>query len=222
MWFNNVRIWETGRNRWIAMLLRFLCFSVALLTGTSMLHAKKPEALCGCVYLSSGDSIVADGDTRIGAPEKKKKLEIIDRAYTRQSNVGNRIVATDVDSLTLWVPTAPDRPHRFRFVRDYGWCWLLEHTPYLTVYCFSSGGYHFAGNGGLWLRGKGTLLVVKDGVIYNFGRPDKKADEKFRRQMDSLVADDAELTDYIRKAKGRRDKILRRLSMYKHYNTKQL
>lgn len=156
------------------------------------------------------------------SPRKEKKLEIIDRAYTRQSNVGNRIVATDVDSLTLWVATAPDRPHRFRFVRDYGWCWLLEHTPYLTVYCFSSGGYHFAGNGGLWLRGKGTLLVVKDGVIYNFGRPDKKADEKFRRQMDSLVADDAELTDYIRKAKGRRDKILRRLSMYKPYNTKQL
>lgn len=213
--FNNIEIRKTGQIRLTAMLLRLLCISAALLLGAGGVYAKKkPVALCGCVYLSAGDSIMADGDTRIGAPEKKKKLEVIDRAYTRASKVGSKIDPVDVDSMKLWVPTAPERPHRFRFVSDYGWCWVLEHTPYLTVYCYSSDGYHFAGNGGLWVRGKGTLVVFKDGVTYNFGRPDKKADGKFRRQLESLVADDPELTDYIRNAKGRRDKILRSLSMY--------
>lgn len=178
-------------------------------------YARKiPTALCGKVYLRSGDSIVADGTTRIAPPVKNKKLEIIEQAYTRQSKVGDKIAPESVDSVVLWVPTAPERPHTLRYVDDYGWCWEVDGNPWLTVYCFTPKGYFFAGNGGVWTRGKGEMLVVKDGKTYNFGKSDKKVDDSMRRRLESLVADDTELTAYIRNARGRCDKIVRSLGQY--------
>ncbi|MDE5687326.1 MAG: hypothetical protein K2I18_01710 [Paramuribaculum sp.] len=59
------------------------------------------------------------------------------------------------------------------------------------------------------------MIVVKDGKTYNFGKSDKKVDGNMRRRLESLVADDADLTAYIRKARGRCDKIVRSLGQYK-------
>lgn len=199
--------------------LKIIC--VSLTVALSMvcndgLHAKKiPTALCGRVYLYSGAHLGTAGDeVRIGTPVKNKKLEIIDNAYTKKSKISARIEPELVDSVVMWAPTAPDRPHTFRHIKGYGWCWLLESNRHLTVYCFSPKGYFFAGNGGLWTRGKGVLLVVKDGKTYDFGRPDKKVNDSIRRRLKTLVADDAELSTYFSKAIGRRDKILRNLSRY--------
>lgn len=186
-----------------------------MLLSTNVAFAKKPPVgVCGRIYLSSGDSIIAEGETRIGVPVKTKKLEIIDRAYTKNSKVGRKISPDSVDRVVLWVPSAPERKHTFRFVKDYGWCWQLENGPYVMVYCFASHGYHFAGNGGLWTRGKGTLVVVKDDKKYNFGRPDKKMNNKLRREIEQIIADDPELCASIRRAQGRRDKIVRSLCTY--------
>lgn len=193
------------------ILAAILSFTVS---GTA--YARKiPTALCGKVYLTSGDSIVADGTTRIAPPLKNKKLEIIENAYTRRSKVGDKLAPEAVDSVVLWVPTAPERTHTLRYVGDYGWCWEIERNPYLTVCCFSPKGYFFAGNGGVWTRGKGVMIVIKDGKTYNFGKSDKKVDGNMRRRLESLVADDADLTAYIRKARGRCDKIVRSLGRYK-------
>lgn len=199
-------------------ILRFI-YSFALiftmLFSANVMFAKKPPVgVCGRIYLSSGDSIVAEGETRIGVPVKTKKLEIVERAYTKSSKVGRKISPDSVETVVLWVPSAPGRTHTFSFIKDYGWCWQLERGPHIAVYCFASHGYHFAGNGGLWTRGKGTLVVCKDGKTYNFGRPDKKMSDKVRREIEQIIADDAELCAYIRQARGRRDKVVRSLCTY--------
>lgn len=179
------------------------------------LSAKKlPTALCGRVYLSSGDSIVAEGSTRVGPPVGKKKLEIIDDAYTKGSKIGSKLLPEEVDSAVLWVATAPERPHTFRFVEGYGWCWQLEDSPRITVYCFSPKGYFIAGNGGMWVRGHGVILVVKDGRAYNFGRADKRIDARQLSNAVELVADDQALVERLKASKGRRDKVLRQLVLY--------
>lgn len=182
--------------------------------GPGLSAKKLPVALCGRVYLSSGDVIEASGQTRIGSPEKKKKLEIIDDAYTAKGRIGSRLAPEEVDSAVIWAPTAPGRPHTFDFIEGYGWCWRLEHSPHIAVYCFSPKGYHFAGNGGLWVRGKGVMLVVKDGKTYDFGRTDKKMDSGVRRRAAELVADDSALAERMLESSGRRDKVLRKLVLY--------
>lgn len=203
----------------ISSLLRLIGVSLAVALSMACdngLQAKKtPTALCGRVYLYSGDHLGTEGDeVRIGAPVKNKKLEIIDNAYTKKSKINTRLEPASVDSVVMWAPTAPNRPHTFRHIKGYGWCWQLESNPHLAVYCFSPKGYFFAGNGGLWTRGKGTLLVVKDGKTYNFGRPDKKVNDNIRRRLAALVSDDANLSSYFNEATGRRDKIVRNLSRY--------
>lgn len=202
----------------ISILLRAICAALAFMLpaicGDSLCAGKTPVGLCGRVYLCSGDTIAAEGDTRIGAPVKSKKLEIIKHAYTKAEKVERKIAPAEVDSVVLWPTTAAERPRTFRFVKDYGWCWELERNPWLTVYCHSPKGYHFAGNGGLWLRGKGAMLVVKDGRTYNLGRPDKKISTKARRLAMELVADDAALSAYLSTARGRADKVLRNLGKY--------
>lgn len=204
---------------YLTSFFRIICVSVAALLSlvcSDNAYAKKtPVALCGRVYVHSGDSIVADRDgVRIGVPVKHKKLDIIENAYTKNSEISTRLKPEEVDSAVLWAPTSPERPHTFRYIKGYGWCWQLESNRHITVYTFSPKGYHFAGNGGLWMRGKGVLLVVKDGKTYEFGRPDKKVNDSMRRRLAALVTDDAELSSYFMNARGRRDKILRNLSRY--------
>lgn len=204
----------------LTILFRAICAALAFVLpavcGDVLCAGKTPVGLCGRVYLCSGDTIAADGDTRIGVPSKSKKLEIIEHAYTKAAKVSRRIATEEVDSVVLWTTTAPERPRTFRFVKDYGWCWRLEWNSWLTVYCHSPKGYYFAGNGGLWLRGKGSILVLKDGRTYNLGRYDKKLSAKARRQAMELVADDAALSAYLNSAHGRADKVLRSLGKYNH------
>lgn len=208
----------------MARSFKFRFIAAILLAAISLvfsdcLSAKKiPIALCGRVYLASGDSIVSDKELHIGVPTGKKKLDIIDKAYTKKSNISRKLTPEEVDSAVLWVPTAPYRPHTFRFIDGYGWCFQLEYNPYIAVYCFASKGYHFAGNGGIWMRGKAVLLVVKDDMTYNFGKPHKKVNTPFTHQLEGLVADDPKLLNYIKSAKGRRDKVLRSLGQYNPTN----
>lgn len=202
----------------ISIPLRAICFVLAFvmpaICGNLMCAGKTPVGLCGRVYLRSGDTIEAEGDTRIGPPLKSRKIEIIEHAYTKAGKVDRKIAPEEVDSVVVWPTTAPGRPRTFSFVKDYGWCWELERNPWLTVCCHSPKGYHFAGNGGLWLRGKGYILVIKDGRTYNLGRPDKKISDKARRQAMELVADDTALSAYLSTARGRADKVLRSLGKY--------
>ena len=110
--------------------LKILLLACLLITFCDTANAKKIQTpLYGRVYLQSGDSIIADGDLRVGIPQKNKNLEIIEKAYTRDCGIQARIKPEEVDSLIMWQPTAPKRPHTFRFIKDYGWCWQLERSP---------------------------------------------------------------------------------------------
>lgn len=169
----------------------------------------------GRVYLNSGDTIVADGNLRIRVPMKKKPVEIIEDAYTRNNKLTEKIDPQVVDSVVIWTVSAPEYPHAFRFIKEYGWCFEAEHTPYISVCCYSPKGYYCGGNGGLWMRGKSTMLVIKDNQIYNFGQPEKQSDKKMRLRLESLVADDPRYVELLRTIKGRRDKVLRSLRLYK-------
>lgn len=197
-------------SRLIACLL---LAAITLLSG-SELQARKPQSVCGCVYLHSGDTIAASGETRITPPAKRKKLEVIGNAYTRASKVASRIDPTTVDSVAIWSTTSPERHHTLIYIKEYGWCWQLEHTPHIALYCYSPKGYFLSGNGGMWIRGKGDMLVVKDGNIHNFGKTYKKINASKRRKLKELVADDPALAAYFRTAAGRYDKVLRALGYY--------
>ncbi len=169
---------------------------------------------CGKVYLKSGEVITADGDIRIRIPAKNKKLEIINKAYTKYNNILRKIEPETVDSVVVWKITAPDHPHTLLYIKKYGWCYQLEHTPYITVYSFAPKGYYCSGNGGFWMQGKSKMLVFKDGVMYDFGKPDKYVNKKFLRRLESLTSDDPSYIKYLRSAKGRADKVLRSLIKY--------
>lgn len=181
---------------------------------TEVYAKKTPVALCGRVYLNSGDTIMADNELRIGPPRKTKKLEIIENAYSRKAHIAKRIAPETIDSIVVWTSSAPERPHTFCFIPNYGWCFVAEKTSDIALYCFSPKGYSFAGNGGLWMRGNSKMLVDKDGKIYQLGKPNKKADDNFRHKLGKLIDDDPKLSEYIKTATGRRDKILRRLRFY--------
>lgn len=194
-------------------LLTMLCVVLAL---SATCEAKKIyTANPGCVFLSTGDSIVADGNMKISdALKKKKKLELIENPYTKQNRVRRRISPTDIDSVRIWSPSAPEHTHKLVYIPRYGWCWEAEHGPHICVYGYSPKGYHLSGNGGLWLRNKGKIFIIKDGRIYDFGAPDGKINSKMRKELEALVADDPYCLQYVREAKGRRDKILRSLVLY--------
>ena len=192
------------------------CLLLAILTFISSmgLQAGKIQSVCGIVYLHSGDTIAATGKTRITPPSKHKKVDIIENAYTKASKVASRIDPTTVDSAVVWAATSPEHRHTLVHLKEYGWCWRLEHTPRIAVYCYSPKGYYLGGNGGMWLRGKAEMLVVKDGTIHKFGKTYKKINASKRRKLEALVADDPRLSDYFRTAAGRSDKVLRALSEY--------
>lgn len=196
----------------LAAFLIILCLNIFSHDTSS---AKKIySAECGRVYLQSGDSIVADGDLRVRVPKKCKRLEIIDNAYTNNNFIKSRIEPEEVDSVVIWSASAPERPHTFRFIKNVGWCFETEITPYISVYCYSPKGYYCSGNGGLWMRGKSKMLVIKDDKIYDFGQPQKRFDKKTIRRLAALVADDPQYLAHLKKLHGRRDKALRSLKMY--------
>ncbi len=65
------------------------------------------------------------------------------------------------------------------------------------------------------VRDKHSMLIMKNGtVIAKFDKTDKNSDDKFRKKLITMVADDAVLTDMIATSRGRRDKLLRLLSLY--------
>lgn len=119
-----------------------------------------------------------------------------------------------VDSLVVWSSTSSERPHTISYIVNYGWSWQLENGRFIRIYCFSPKGYYISGNGGMWVRGKSIVIVEKNGIVSTFNNPTKQADAKFRRQLASLVADDPVLVAMINESRGRRDKILRMLSLY--------
>ncbi|MDE6269374.1 MAG: hypothetical protein K2M12_00785 [Muribaculaceae bacterium] len=190
------------------------CFILAL-CGEDV-HARKIySAVCGRVYLSSGDSIIADGDAlRLSVPAKNKKLTIIENAYSESNKVNQSLAPEDVDSVIMWSATAPERSHKLIYAKGFGWCWELERSPYISVCAFSPDGYYCAGNGGMWMRGKGEMLVIKDSKIYRFQKPWKMAYKHLRERLAWLTADDPEYSEGTRTASGRTDQVLRSLVKY--------
>lgn len=195
------------------LIVGLLLLSAALFPGGN-LQAKKLQAICGRVFLQSGDTIEAVGETRLTPPAKHKKLEIINNAYTKRRKVASRLKPETVDSAVVWSATSPEHPHTLIYLKDYGWCQQLEHNDHITVCCFSPKGYFLSGNGGIWMRGKGVMLVVKDGEIYNFGKTYNKINNSARRRLETLVADDPALSAYFHTAIGRCDKVVRALGRY--------
>lgn len=191
---------------------------LALTIGQSAQAKKIYPAVYGRIYLSSGDSIVAGDTLHVIMPKKHKKLEIIDNAYTTNNSIQSRIDPETIDSVVIWSSTAPERTHTFRYIRKLGWCFEAEQNPYISVYCYAKKGYYCAGNGGIWMRGKSEMFIIKDGKIYKFGKPNKKVNQKMRSRLELLLADDPALTEYIKTAKGRCDKVLRSLKLYNPKN----
>lgn len=214
------RLFQTCHN--FADMIRLICFAryaavIICLTVSCCppVQAKKIyTSLCGRIYMRSGDSIIADGKLRLSVPLKNKKLEVISHAYTGNNEIQSRISPEDVDSVVLWTSTAPQRPHIFKYINKFGWCWQLDSSPYLSVYCYAPKGYYCAGNGGLWTYGKNKMFIVKGGEIYVFGQHNKVVDKKMRAKLETIVADDVRCLEYVRTAKGRADKVLRGLVMY--------
>ena len=178
-------------------------------------HAAAPRNLMdGKIYLSSDSDITSDDSIRIEIPVKHKPLRIVVNPYSAGQKVLRKLNPEEVDSLTLWNPTAPDRHHTFRYLSRYGWCWLLEQGDIISVYAFSPKGYTIAGNGGMWARKKLDVIVKKGDVTYIFSKTDKRVDNKFKKKIAAIVADDAELVSRIMQSSSRRDKMLRMLSLY--------
>lgn len=174
----------------------------------------KGQLVEGNVYLSSGKIVEAHDSIRISLPVKKKKLRIFRNAYTARQKMMEEIVPTTVDSLVVWSSTSVERHHTLCYVGKYGWAWQLDNGPHIRVYCFSPKGYYVAGNGGMWYRVKSVVIIDKNGELFVFKKPDKRANDKFIKQVTSLVADDPSLVAKLNEAYGSREKILRMLSLY--------
>lgn len=167
------------------------------------------------VFLSSGDTLCTVGALHIGIPRGDKPLQVMEGAYTRSQRIAEHIDPPTVDSISLWARTAPERKHTLRFVNGYGWCWQLDKGKAITVLAFCKKGYRIGGNGGMGVRDKHSMLIMKNGaVIAKFDKTDKNSDDKFRKKLITMVADDPVLTDMIATSRGRRDKLLRLLSLY--------
>lgn len=198
--------------RRVISIFIIVCFSMGVCNTT---YAKKIyPTVCGCVYLHSGDSIMANDSLRVKIPKKRNKLELIDNAYTHSNKIQTKLKPEDTDSVVIWSSTATERKHTLKYIPDFGWCFEAERTPYVSVYCYASKGYHCSGNGGFWMYGKCKMFIIKDGEIYKFGEPHKWVDKKMRARLAALVADDVQYAEFIKSAKGRRDKVLRSLSKY--------
>lgn len=167
------------------------------------------------IYLKSGEVVSVRDSVRIAMPVKKKKLKVYRNAYTALQKLKDEHSPDAVDSLVIWSSTSPERTHQVCYLSGYGWSWLLENGRYIRVYCYSPKGYYIGGNGGMWSRGKKSILIVeKDGRFYTFDNPTKWANDKFRNRVAALVADDPALAKQIGESNFRRDKTLRMLSLY--------
>ena len=191
-------------------IIGFLLASLSLTASAGKIY----RGYCAHIYMCSGELITADGKQRIRMPKKNEKLEIISEAYTNKNIILRKIDPETVDSVVVWSVTSPERTHTLRFVDKYGWCYQLERNPFLTVYSFATKGYSCAGNGGLWLLGKSSVLVDKAGKIYNFGKPDKQVNKQIINRLESLASDDPAYLLFLKTAKGRCDKVVRSLVMY--------
>lgn len=189
-----------------------LVILIGVLFPTSVVA--RDQLVNGNVYLSSGKVLEARDSIRISLPVKKKKLKIFENAYTAHQKKMEEIVPLTVDSLVVWSSTAVDRHHTLSYISKYGWAWQLEKGRHIRVYCFSPKGYNVSGNGGMWYRVKGVIIVEKNGELFVFKNPAKRANEKFIKQVTSLVADDPVLVEMLNDAYGDRGKILRMLSLY--------
>ncbi len=187
---------------------------VFLMVIVCCLSASGRQLLPGDAYLADGQQLIARDTMRFEVPAKKEDLKVYAQAYTSAQKVCRKIPGSDIDSLVVWSATAPDCPHTLRYIAAYGWCWQLERTPHIAVYCFDPKGYGTNGGGGMWHGGKAVILVEKNGKIIRFKNPYKMADKGFRRRVAALVADDPALAAAIQTAVGRRNKILRMLSNY--------
>lgn len=173
----------------------------------------KGPFVCSRIH-SQAQAIVADDSLRIKIPKKHDAVVLVENAYTKRVRKGLSIAPADVDSIEVWMPTAPTVRHTIVYFPPYGWCWQLENTPGLCVYAFCKKGYRLWGNGGIQPCGKYILLVVKKGAVTEFSKTWKKADNSFRRKVAALVADDPVLAAEILKSRTRRDKTIRMLRLY--------
>jgi hypothetical protein len=196
----------------ITISIVIAAFSVAVPHATA---AKVAQQLCGRVFLKSGETIATDDSTRIGTPNKKHgKMVIIENAFSHRAKDARFIEGAETDSVQLWSRTRTDRVRTLIYEPDYGWCWLLEKAPGLAVCVFSPKGYYLAGNGGMSAGNNAVMLVNKNGEIYQFEKTSKMADDTFRRQVASFVADDPQLQQEILGSRATRTVTLRMLGKY--------
>lgn len=198
-------------NRLVSVII-YLCAAAAV---TAVAGPPKKGMVCGRVYLGDGRIITADGDDRVTLPSKRRDIKVVEAAYSNKARVSATFKGDEVDSLHLWVRTKPERVRTERYLDGYGWCWQLDATPYVAVYAFSPKGYSLAGNGGMASIGKPKILVDMGGKITEFTNTHKMADNKLRRKLALMAADDPALAEAILASRHRRDKTIRMLSLYK-------
>lgn len=194
----------------LSTLLFLVIASVSVNAGAQLVN--------GDIYLSAGEIIHARDNVRIVIPVGKKPLRVVENAYSASQKDIQRILPEEVDSIVVWISTAPERPHLLRFLAGIGWCWRLENGRLISVYSFSKKGYGLGGNGGMWARRKSQIIIDKKGEIYKFDKPGAYANSKFIRRAASIAEGDTGLVEMIQRAHTTRDKILRTLSLYNPNN----
>lgn len=190
----------------------FKIIAICILVSFSATPQK--NILNGIIYFSADSAISATDTLGVEMPHKHKPVRLISGPYTGHQKIKEKIAPQLIDSLVLWSRTAPSLPHTLEYINKYGWCWLLDHGNHISVYSYSPKGYHIGGNGGMWNIKKSTIIVKKGDTFYLFPNPAKLANDKFRRQLANLVADDPVLVKMIMQSSYRRDKTLRMLSLY--------
>ena len=173
----------------------------------------KGPFVCAEIYTESGMTEAADS-VRIRIPKKHEAVIPISGAYTKNQKKEETITAGQTDSVVVWMPTSPEFRHTLIYYEPYGWCWQLEKNSHIALYAYCSNGYRLWGNGGMSPCGKYILVAVKNGVVTEFKKTHKRADDKFRRRVAALVADDPVLSSMILESRTRRDKTLRMLGLY--------
>lgn len=173
----------------------------------------KGPFVCAEIYTESGVTEAADS-VRIRIPKKHEAVIPVSGAYTKNQKKEETIGAGRTDSVVVWMPTSPEFRHTLIYYEPYGWCWQLEKNSHIALYACCSNGYRLWGNGGMSPCGKYILIAVKNGIATEFKKTHKRADDKFRRRVAALVADDPVLSSMILESRTRRDKTLRMLGLY--------
>lgn len=167
----------------------------------------------GTVYFAGDSTLDIRGERRMAIPRGRKSVEIVDCAYTRQARVCRKIEAGALDSVTVWIPTAPERRHRVANLPDYGWCLHLGGDEQLSVLAYCKKGYRVAGNGGIWCRGKFVVLIKTPDGIKCYDNPGKMANGKFREEVAAYAAHDSALRQLILDSRTTRLKTIRMLEL---------